>query len=45
MAKITCSPSYVDYRPKTSAAIFWDMGYTKGKLYKGGIGQGKETKF
>jgi hypothetical protein len=21
------------------------MGYTKGKLYKGGIGQGKETKF
>jgi hypothetical protein len=26
--KITCSPSYVDYRPKTNAVIFLDMGHT-----------------
>jgi hypothetical protein len=25
---ITCSPSYVDYRPKTNAVILLDMGYT-----------------
>jgi hypothetical protein len=42
--KITCSPSYADCRPKTSAAILWDAGHTKGMLYKGGIGQRKETK-
>jgi hypothetical protein len=42
--KVTCSPSYADYRPKTNAAIIWDMGHTKGRLCKGGIGQGKETK-
>jgi hypothetical protein len=34
----------VDCRPKTNAAIFWDTGHTKGRLCKGGIGQGKETK-
>jgi hypothetical protein len=27
-AKITCSPSYVDYRPKTNAVILLDMGHT-----------------
>jgi hypothetical protein len=26
--KITCSPSYVDYRPKTNAVILLDMGHT-----------------
>jgi hypothetical protein len=26
--KITCSPSYVDYRPKTKAVILLDMGHT-----------------
>jgi hypothetical protein len=26
--KITCSPSYADYRPKTNAAILLDMGHT-----------------
>jgi hypothetical protein len=42
--KAACSPSYVDYRPKTNAAILWDMmGHTKGKLCKGGIEKGKET--
>jgi hypothetical protein len=41
--KGTCSPSYADYRPKTNAAILWNMGHTKGRLCKGGIGQGKET--
>jgi hypothetical protein len=42
--KAACSPSYVDYKPKTNAAIYWDMGHTKGRLCMGGIGQGKETK-
>jgi hypothetical protein len=31
-------------RPKTNAAILWDMGHTKGRPYMGGIEQGKETK-
>jgi hypothetical protein len=26
--KITCSPSYADYRPKRNAVIVLDMGYT-----------------
>jgi hypothetical protein len=26
--KIVCSPSYVDYRPKTNAVILLDMGHT-----------------
>jgi hypothetical protein len=26
--KITCSPSYADYRPKTNAEILLDMGHT-----------------
>jgi hypothetical protein len=26
--KITCSPSYVDYRPKTNAVILLHMGHT-----------------
>jgi hypothetical protein len=39
-----CSPSYAGYRPKTNAAILWDMGHTKGRLCKGGIGQAKESK-
>jgi hypothetical protein len=42
--KAACSPSYVNYRPKTNAAIFWDMGHTNGRPSTGGIGQGKETK-
>jgi hypothetical protein len=32
------------YRPKRNAAILRDMGHTKGRLWKGGIGKGKETK-
>jgi hypothetical protein len=27
-AKIACSPSYADYRPKTNAVILLDMGHT-----------------
>jgi hypothetical protein len=27
--KIACSPSYVDYRPKTNAIILLDMGHTQ----------------
>jgi hypothetical protein len=37
-------PSYVDYKPKTNAAILWNMGHTKGRSHAGGIRQGKETK-
>jgi hypothetical protein len=25
--KIACSPSYVDYRPKTNAVLLLDMGH------------------
>jgi hypothetical protein len=42
--KVSCSPSYADYRPKTNAAILWDTGDTMGRPHMGGIGQGKETK-
>jgi hypothetical protein len=42
--KATCSPSNTDYRPKANAAILWDMGHTKRRPCKGGIGQGKENK-
>jgi hypothetical protein len=34
----------MDYRPKKSTAILWDMGHTKGRPGTVGIGQGKETK-
>jgi hypothetical protein len=27
-AKNSCSPSYVDFRPKTNAVILLDMGHT-----------------
>jgi hypothetical protein len=42
--KTTYSLSYVNYKPKTNAAILWDAGHTKRKLPTGGIGQGKEIK-
>jgi hypothetical protein len=42
--KATCSPSYADCRPKTNAAILWDVSHTEGRSCKGGIGEGKETK-
>jgi hypothetical protein len=42
--KVACSPSYTNLRPKTNAAILWDMGYTKRSLCKGRIGQEKEPK-
>jgi hypothetical protein len=42
--KITCSLSYAHCRPKTNAAILWDMGYTKENPCIGVIAQGKETK-
>jgi hypothetical protein len=29
--KITCSLSYVEYRPKTNASILWDFGH-KGEV-------------
>jgi hypothetical protein len=42
--KITCSPSYVDHRPKTNGTILLGTGHTKGRPHTGGIGQGKEIK-
>jgi hypothetical protein len=42
--KAKCSPSYVGCRPETDTAILWNKGHTEGRLRKGGIGQGKETK-
>jgi hypothetical protein len=42
--KITCSPSYADYKHKTNAAILLDTGHTKGRLLTGGIGKGKKAK-
>jgi hypothetical protein len=42
--KITCSPSYVDYRPKTNAVILLNKGHTLRGDCTGGIGQGKEIK-
>jgi hypothetical protein len=39
---IVCSPSYADYRPKTNAVI-GPGSHTKGRIYTGGIGKGKET--
>jgi hypothetical protein len=42
-SKITCSPSYVDFRLKTNAVILLDMGHTKGRTCMGEIGKGKET--
>jgi hypothetical protein len=42
--KARFSLSYADYRPKTNAVILWDMGHPKGRLCKGEIGQGKESK-
>jgi hypothetical protein len=42
--KARCSHSYKDYRPTTNAAILWNMGHTKRRIYEEGIGQGKENK-
>jgi hypothetical protein len=43
-AKISMfSLCFADCRPETNAAILWDMGHTKGRLCKVGIGQGKKT--
>jgi hypothetical protein len=37
--KSTCSPSFVNFRPTTNAAVLWDRGHTKGRMLMGGIGQ------
>jgi hypothetical protein len=42
--KAACSPSYVEYRPKTNIEVLWDTGHTKGRSCTGRLGQGKETK-
>jgi hypothetical protein len=33
--KIACSPSCLDYRPKTNAVISLDMGHTLGREHAG----------
>jgi hypothetical protein len=40
----TCMFSLICGFAITNTAILWDTHDTKGKLCKGGIGQGKETK-
>jgi hypothetical protein len=42
--KVTYSPSCVDYRPKTNAAILLDMGHTKGRWHRRDRGKGKKPK-
>jgi hypothetical protein len=42
--KITCSPSSVDYRPKTNAVILLDMGHTKGRIITGRISKERKLK-
>jgi hypothetical protein len=43
--KITCSPSYVDYRLKTNAVILLDMGHTlKGEHIQEEQGKGRKRK-
>jgi hypothetical protein len=39
--KIICSPSYVDFRPKTNAVILLDMGH----MLRGEIGKVGNPKF
>jgi hypothetical protein len=34
--KITCSPSYADYKPKTNAVIILDVGHTLRDEYRKG---------
>jgi hypothetical protein len=41
--KITCSPSYADYRPKKNTVILLDMGHALRGEHTGGIGKGMET--
>jgi hypothetical protein len=39
-AKIACSSSYVDYRPKTNELILLDTGHTKERSH--GMGRARE---
>jgi hypothetical protein len=43
--KITCSLSYVDYRPETNAAILLDIGHTlRGECAWEEKGKGRKAK-
>jgi hypothetical protein len=43
--KIICSPSYVDFRPKTNAVILLEIGHTlRGKPARGEYGKGRKHK-
>jgi hypothetical protein len=42
--KIVCSPSHVDYRPKTNAVILLEKSHNKGRSHTRGTEQSKETK-
>jgi hypothetical protein len=41
--KIACTPSNVDYRPKTNAVIIGHGPHTKERMCMGEIWKGKET--
>jgi hypothetical protein len=41
--KITCSPSYVDYRPTTNAVMLLDRGHINRRMGMEGIEKGRET--
>jgi hypothetical protein len=43
-SKAICSLSYVDFRPKTNAAILWDAGHTKGGSTWEGYGKGRKPR-
>jgi hypothetical protein len=43
--KIICSPSYVDYRPKTNAVMLLDLGHThRGEHTREEYGKGRKSK-
>jgi hypothetical protein len=43
--KISCSPSYVDYRPKRNSLILLDMGHTpKGECSREELGKRRKSK-
>jgi hypothetical protein len=43
--KISCSPSYVDYRPKINEVVLLDVGHTlRGNHALEELGQGRKPK-
>jgi hypothetical protein len=42
--KIVYSPSYVDFKSQTNAAMLLDLGHIKGRAHTGGMGIGGKPK-